>query len=368
MESVMRNQKLILVLSCLAAIGFAATFVSAKPPISRKEQALTSEHGPWMIMAATFRDIKDSDRKTEGMSAEEAARTLVKELRDQGFPAYTYSQDSQKDRVETQDWFGNKAQRTINAKFDMICVLVGNYPKIDDEVAQKTLTYIKKFRPKYLDDKKNGAVKRDGAQGPFGGAFMTINPLRNPTEISRRKPDDETVYLNSGIDYALVKLKRKYTLKVATFAGKSTVPIATSQFAGRENRFDKTVRDSTSSLARAGEDATHLCYALRSNRPSNEQHRRANETLGFDRYEAYVYHDKFQSVVTIGGFDSPNDPAIKQFIKVFQAKYKKNVRGEYELTPTSLSLFDPNNNENSPPIQIWAFDPVPELIEVPQVR
>ena len=86
-----------------------------------------------------------------------------------------------------------------------------------------------------------------------------------------------------------------------------------------------------------------------------------------DRFEAYVYHDKFQSYVTVGGFDSENDPEIKRLAEVFMAKYKPDEEnGGYSLAGESLSL--PGRDPTSPPLQTWAFDPIPELIEVPRLK
>ncbi len=344
-----------------------------------KEYPLTEKHGPWMIMVTTFSNVQDENRKKQGLTAEEAASHLVHELREKGIPAYAYSQDAKTEKIETYDRLGNKDKRRYQSQLDMVCVLAGNYPNIDHPVAQKTLAYVKKFRPKFMADPKSGAVVREGVgnqKGPFGGAFLTINPQLNPSNVVQQKPDNETKYLNSGIDFPLVKLKHKYTLKVATFTGKSVVPLGSSKFNGHEANFDKSLFDSGPySLARAGEDATQLTYAMR-------QKSAATRALGRDRFEAYVYHDKFQSFVTVGGFDSKDDPEIKRLAEIFQAKYKKpkmsnsddsdetngstTEGGEYVLLAESISL--PGANPNSPPIQTWAFDPVPELIEVPRIK
>ena len=121
-----------------------------------------------------------------------------------------------------------------------------------------------------MSDPKSGAIIRDasaGQKGPFGGAFLTINPMLKPGEVVRRKVDHDTKYFNSGIDYPLVDLKRKYTLKVATFTGKSVVPVGNSKYNGREANFDKSlVNSGPYNLARAGEDAMQLTYAMRQNR------------------------------------------------------------------------------------------------------
>lgn len=370
MEPVVQNQKTILF--SLLVVSMAAPFYSAfaieNDPA--KEYSLNEKHGPWMIMVATFRDVHDDKRKTEGLSAKEAANKLVHELRAKGIPAYTYAQEVKKEAISTYDRLGNQDKRVFNAQLDMVCVLAGNYPKIEDPVGQKTLGYVKRFRPKFIADPKSGAAVNPliaQQKGPFAGAFLTINPCLNPTEIVRQKPDNEIKYLNSGIDYPLVKMPHKYTLKVATFTGKSAVPMGNSRFKGQEADFDKSIFEAGPynpyNLARAGEDATQLTYTLRQNGAATQR------AFGKDRFEAYVYHDKFQSIVTIGGFDSPDDPEIKRLVEIFRAKYKSERQGDtgdYRLTAESLSL--PGADPASPPLHTWAFDPIPELIEVPHIK
>jgi len=307
--------------------------------------------------------MTDEDRRTKGgISADEAANKLVHELRAKGIPAYVYSQDEVKTGIDTYDRLGNRDKRRYIAQRDMICVLAGNYQKVEDPIAQKTLTHIKKFQPKFLaDPKKVGAVVltvANGQKGPFSGAFLTINPVRDPNEVVQSKVDETVRSLNSGIQFPLVNLKHKYTLKVATFSGKSAVPMGNSKFNGREANFEKTLGGAFN-LDRAGEDAMQLTYALR----RSDLTRYA---LGQPKLESYVFHDKFQSIVTVGGFDSDKDPDIKRLIEVFRAKYKSDDSGQYGLVGESLSL--PGQYKDSPPIQTWAFDPVPELIAVPRLK
>lgn len=372
MESVVRTQKSILFCVLSACLLSAFSIANAIDNDPNKEYPLTEKHGPWMIMVATFRDI-EGDRKKDGLTAEEAASHLVHELRSKGIPAYAFSQESKKEKINTYDRLGNANKRVYAAQREMVCVLAGNYPKVDDPVAQKTLTFIKKYQPKFMADKqKSGAVVRSD-KDPFKGAFLTINPLLQPDEVASRKADQETRMLNSGIDYPLVKLDRKYTLKIATFTGKSAVPLGSSKFSGHEANFEKSLSNSGPyNLARAGEDATQLTYALRQNSEATM------ESLGRPKFEAYVYHDRFQSIVTVGGFNSDQDPDIRRMAEIFRAKYRSDQKGvyaekgEYVLVGESLSLPHPDSKRNPdlklPPIHTWAFDPVPELIEVPRIK
>jgi hypothetical protein len=128
--------------------------------------------------------------------------------------------------------------------------------------------------------------------------------------------------------------------------------MAQSKYRGDESKFDRELSGSASNIVRGGEDAAQLTRMLRQK-----------------KIEAYVFHDKFQSIVTVGGFDSKDDPGIQRIMTSFQAKNKPdpNTNGQTEvLTPETLSL--PNEDPAKPPRQVWVFDNMPELIEVPRVR
>ena len=67
--------------------------------IAGKRYSLTSQHGPWMIMVTSVSDVQGANRK-DGMTAWEAADTIVYELRKKGIPAYTCS--AEQDRKSTR--------------------------------------------------------------------------------------------------------------------------------------------------------------------------------------------------------------------------------------------------------------------------
>ena len=356
MESAVRTLKSAAYLAIVASALLAVHPAGAIENERGKTYKLTEKHGPWMIMVASFRNIREEDRKTEGLSAEEAAAELVFELREKGIPAYAYSQDGKVETIETHDRLGRDDTRIFAAQRDMICVLAGNYESIDDAVAQKTLNYVKKFHPKFLRNSKSGAVTRNsGSKGPLAGAFMTINPLRKPGDVARKSVDQETKYLNSGIDHALVGLKKKYTLQIATFAGKSTTPIGSSVYKGKEGKFDKELQQAAGfNLVRVGEDAAQLVRTLRQ-----------------EGVEAYVYHDKFQSIVTVGGYDTQDDPRLRAIAEKYRAKMKPDPQGngkQETWTPETKILRAIGAPITAQPLHVWAFDPEPRLIEVPRLK
>ena len=352
----MRTLKSVAYLAVVASALLTVRPAGAIENEKGKTYKLTEKHGPWMIMVASFRNIREEDRKTEGLSAEQAAAELVFELREKGVPAYAFSQDGKVETIETYDRLGRDDTRIFAAQRDMICVLAGNYGSIDDAIAQDTLNKVKKFHPKFLKNTKNGAVTRNsGPKGPLAGAFMTINPLRKPGEVARKTVDPETKFLNSGIDHPLVNLKKKYTVQIATFSGKTTTPIGNSKYRGKEGLFDKELQQAAGfNLARVGEDAAQLARTLRQ-----------------EGVEAYVYHDKFQSIVTVGGFDSQGDPRIRTVAETYRAKIKPDPQGngkQETLTPETKILRAQGAPITAQPLHVWAFDPEPRLIEVPHIK
>ena len=353
MESAVRTLKSFAYFAVVASALLTVRPAGAIENERGKTYKLTEKHGPWMIMVASFRNIREEDRKTAGLSAEQAAAELVFELREKGIPAYAYSQDSKVEKIETYDRLGRDDTRIFAAQRDMICVLAGNYDAIDDAVAQKTLNYVKKLHPKFLRNTKSGAVVRaSGPKGPLAGAFMTINPLRKPEDVARHRVDNETKALNSGIDHALIDVKKKYTVKIATFAGKSTTPIGNSRYSGKEGLFERELQNGEKyNIVRAGEDAAQLARALRQK-----------------GYAAYVYHDKFQSIVTMGAFDSKDDPIIQEIFKAFGAKMKADPNSKSKAESLTAEMLILPGDKPDHPIQTWIFDPLPEIIEVPRIR
>lgn len=353
------------ILSCL----LLAAPLSAGPieAVKGKQYRLTKQHGPWMIMVASFRDVVEPDRKKKGMTAQEAADEVVYQLRVKGVPAYTFSQDAEKGEIKTVDRLGREDLRIYAAQRDMICVVAGNYATQDDKIAERTLKYIKKFTPEFIKDQNNGAIYRQTAnKGPFGNAFMTVNPLLDPAEVAHKKPDYDLVKLNYGIQNALVDNPAKYTVQVATFTGRSVTPIGNSSFAEHPEDFDRRLqssRDEATGMMRANlgdisEDAAQLAKALRNLR---------NQTFP-NGADAWVYHDRFESIVTVGSFDNPQDPRIAELIKNFGAKTKTDPTTGQNVVVGEVLLPDAKQMRGRNAAVMWVFDPQPRLIEVPHLK
>jgi len=352
------------IVGCVVAAGVClpASSAFAIEAVRGKSYALTKQHGPWMIMVASFRDVP-KDRREEGLSAEEAALELVYELREKGIPAYTFGQDGKVEKIGTVDRLGRDDERVFAAQRDMICVLAGNYKAIDDQdtnpllrgegsKATATLQWVKKFQPKFMTSEKSGAIVRQtpGRKGPLSGAFLTINPLLNPDEVTSKKPDTLVLKLNHQSNYPLVECPRKFTVQVATFTGKQVTPIGNSIYRNSEKlkEFDDSIKDKSKySLNRAGEDAEQLAAALRQK-----------------GHEAYVYHDRFQSIVTVGGFNAPNDPQAAMIVQNFGAKTKYDQAAGKDVLVAELVKLPNTAGEDF----AWVLDPQPQVMAVPRLK
>lgn len=303
--------------------------------IQGKRYALTKQHGPWMIMVATFQEPPEA-MKVEGKTPEMAADELVYELRKTGIPAYSFSRDAMTGQVPTQDRRG----RETNKKFRLdkeICVIAGNYEDVGSKTAQDTLAYIKQLKPECLLE---GGIYRP-EQGPLAGAFLTVNPQLSPEEVQARKRDPEILQINAGMDYSLFENKSDYSLVVATFKGKSVTKQSEQELA---NAFSRLTGQASVDVAYW--DAWKTCNLLRK-----------------EGFEAYVFHDRFQSYVTIGSFDNDHDARAAQLAKQFGAKIVANQNGQKSILAEQRMIPDQNGNT-----KMILFDPEPRMMRVPKYR
>lgn len=348
--------------TALTAALFAATAaatahaarIEAEPG---KRYTLSKNHGPWMVMVASFHTTAEDGETQIGKTPEEAADELVLELRKKGIPAYVHTMQPASDPITTVDRSGRQVRRKNLRQVTSIGVLAGNYPTLDDDVAQRTLKWIKDYSPTCLQE---GVVfeKTEKRPTPLAAAFLTINPLLTPEEIEAFKGIDTFVLrLNHSERNSLLENKGRYTLVIATFGGKSGIqtPLGFSGL-GKEFKEDDD-------LDIAAQEARDLTAALRT----------------VENVEAFVWHDRNHSIVTVGSFESRNDPAIAAFLQRFGAnqqmdpllpKFSNNVQylaidGNGRKIPdmTKLGVTALPNG-----FRMWAFDPTPHLMTVPRTR
>ena len=339
-------------LTFLTIVAAASSTNAAVEAVKGKRYSLHPRNGPWMIFVGSFKDVPEERRTEGGLSAWDAADQLVYELRRAGVPAFTFSHDKEIKAVgssKLED--GEQPSRHYISRHEEVAVLAGNFKKPDDEMAQKVLTYLKeKYNPAFL---KEGGLyaKTPGRKMPFSRAKMTPNPLM-PEDQLRRKTDPLIKRLNVNAEHTLLRNPGKYTLRVATFKGSSVTGVGSFTPQKAKSTFQKLFG---SSLDESAENARELTHAMRN-----------AERFGYDRnIEAWVFHDRYESYVSIGSFNDRNDPRIAELTRKYMSK-RKQFQGKNILTGEQFSV-PRNPKPGTPPDKYWLFDVTPKLVEVPRI-
>jgi hypothetical protein len=256
-----------------------------------------------------------------GPSAEQQSHELVLELRKQfKLEAYTYrrSYDFSKptEGLGYSRYGGPRRMRYLtNHKFDEIAVLVGSFSSIEDPRMDKTLEMLKYARPETLDaNKKRDSSQRllglrtlyhmvsvnpaERAKGPMGSAFVTRNPLLPEELFVAKGLDPFVVDMNKDLPHSLLKCSGRYTVRVASFRGVDTM---------KPNEFERltTQPRKLAKIDEAALKASRLCAALREK-----------------GVEAYEFHDRTESVVTIGSFNEVGQPRPDGKIEINPAVHR----------------------------------------------
>ena len=359
---VMRTVTWGLLLTAAVLMGWPDRAVAVRPwslvPFKRveadanKSYELTERNGPWMILAASF----------AGEGAERDAHQLVLELRKRyKLPAFIHKRNFDFTKsVEGRglDRYGRpKRMRYAHSnRFDEIAVMVGNYPSVEDGAAQRTLKKIKYAQPKCLQlsvgqrsnqrmavlramQKRIQGNKEKKKKGPMGSALLTRNPLPIQKSVATVGLDRFVLKINKNVPHSLLDCPGKYTVKVATFRGNVVIDQQTIQ------DINKGTRKLNNRLEKAAIQAHKLTKALR--------------RQGVDAYE---FHDRHESIVTVGSFQSVGtpradgkieiNPGIHQIIKSYGAGSTSGGRGQGGFQPKTL--------------QNIAFDIAPIPVVVPR--
>jgi hypothetical protein len=354
------------VLLVLLASAFVAPTATAEPPWAKlvpfkkidadpnKSYELEEAHGPWMIMAASF----------VGQNAEQQAHDLVIELRQrhrlEAFTfkhAYDFSKPTE--GLGYSRYGGKRRMRyQNNHKFEEIAVLVGNFGSFEDTQIDKTLDLLKHAKPDSLDPAKQGTssqrlagirsiynmVSRNPAErskGPMGSAFVTRNPLLPKELFVTKGIDPFVVDMNKDLPHSLLKCPGKYTVRVASFRGVDTM---------KPTEFERltTQPRKLSKIDEAALKASRLCAALRDK-----------------GVEAYEFHDRTESIVTVGSFNEVGQPRPDGKTEINPAIHK--IMKDYGPVEQPR----PGTNQ----IELYArvdkasgarFDPQPIPVEVPR--
>jgi hypothetical protein len=210
-----------------------------------------------------------------------------------------------------------RSPKTIRIE-DQFAVLVGGYKDMD--AARKDLDELRKREPpKKLQytaivPDANGRMHEE-AVNPFKTAFVAPNPTTHAEKSAAdNKPDPHLKEYNADESYSLLKCRKPWTLVVKSYRGAAVV---------QAQSMSSSVMEKLGLGKKAGE-------LLNAN--AKEAHQVAeflrNKQLGF---EAYVLHTEYNSYVTVGGFDGPDDPKLDQMQRLFISEMNRPGSGLNQL-------------------------------------
>jgi hypothetical protein len=291
------------------------------------ELGLTQNNGPWLIVAASF----------SGDGADEQAQALAQELRANYHLAAYVHQMSFKFGDEPPgrglDEYGAPVRRRFRRGDEVreLAVLVGDFPSIDDPAAQAALERIKTLKPDALnvdtsktaqsmaqvrrfEDALLEKLGKPRKRGPMAQAFLTRNPLLPREYFVPKGVDPFVAKMNDGVEHSLLDCPAPYTIKVATFRGKTILQASAHQDQSAKSFWSRRKVDQDNPLVEAAENAHLLTAELRKH-----------------GWEAYEFHDRTESYVTIGSFAQvaqrlPDGrvialPAVDRIMRTFGAAY-----------------------------------------------
>lgn len=311
----------------VSLLAFMPTRVQAAPPgflkiFGKDPDAVNNEgarklsevDGPWMILAASF----------AGESGKQQAQALADELsKDYGMPAFIHEEDFKFDgKLNLNSPDGRSARYANQTNYEAYAVLVGEYDSVDHPQLVKDLKRLKAAKPKSLngagiedtkDDNPLVAVrklqqnlmKRTGKTdtGPLSNAFATTNPMLPEEFFSAPEIDSFVMELNNQVEHSLLNNTGRYTVVVGTFSGLDTIV---------DGKKDKEFQPSSERMDSCALNADKMVKELRK-----------------QGVEAYQFHDRTRSLVTIGSFESLGhqlpgggfeyDPRIRQVMQKYCA-------------------------------------------------
>ena len=329
------------------------------PPLAEpiENYLLQKEHGPFMVAAYTYR----------GPDAAKQAQILATELRKEyGLPAFIWLARVQPYHSNIQGIQptappharnGDLAPPERYRMYDEAAVLVGNCKTIDE--SEKLLHQVKKIRPECLYEYQNFYLHRRGKG--LSRAMLTTNPFQASQNLfpgtgprpagmpakqgeafdpwvvlqnyeNTPKVDDLIRRINKG-PYSIFKNPSEYTLQVAEFGGRIAVMVSSEKGKGDAPVDESVLRGSP--LASAADDAEKLADAL-------------NKCKSLGGVRAYAYHSRTSSFVTIGGFNSPQDPAqdpVRKRIDAVSNELIKRSQSQIALRPAAVLMRVPKDNQ-----------------------
>ena len=361
-------------LTCLFAIQVDAQFgrknrqAREQQQISELPVELEQTTGPWLIMCASF----------VGEDAEVESMQLLRELRGNGLKAYIYRHSFDYSQTVAGIGFDSKEgtqlgngqtiakpkqmKTAYDSAFEEIAVLVGDFPTVEDGLAQQTLQKIKYMMPESLG-RLNRVLDEDGGErfeapersdsqrmrvwrtinkainqsadkrkGPMGAAFLLANPLLPDEYFSRYRVDEFVMDLNRKFKHSLLENPGQYSVRVATFGGDST--FETDEIAQKEQEHTWRLKNGKSV------EESKLALALAKAHRLTVELRKLN-------IPAYEFHDRNESYVCVGEFnwlkkqsatgEETQNPNMVEAIEMFKGQVENFPGVQGAVRPKTLT-------------------------------
>ena len=167
--------------------------------------------------------------------------------------------------------------------------------------------------------------------GPMGSAFISRNPLLPKNDLQGGAIDQVVYNMNQYVRYSLLDCPGKITVRVATFKGATIMD---------QKKIRQLLRGETKLKSRLGVAALTA--------------HRLTEALRLKGFEAYEFHDRYTSIVTVGSFDSPGTPRPDGKIEINPEMHKVMKAFTQKLGESPLSLIT------------YPFDIQPTPVAVPR--
>ncbi len=317
-----------------------ATSIDAKAvPEEVAKLMVKAEHGGWMIMVKSYAGpdsrtkaaaLATDIRKTHGIQSllfernaderkeEQAQLDAIRKRENEKVDPFNKLQEQiQREAeangsrfIETRPTV--KVPRPYHETPEQWVVFVGGFKTMDD--ARANLPTVKKWpAPKderLMDAGMLGAEQTDARTGkaefktsanylnPYPSSMVVPNPAATKASMEEKaKLDPFVVKLNDGIENSLLGVKKPWTLAVKSYTMPTTR--ASKEGDGR-SVFDIKKKGSTAldRIKAIEVESEALARALR------------DKGMKPHPFEAFVLHHTHGSIVTVGQFDSPDDPEL----------------------------------------------------------
>ncbi|MBL8800209.1 MAG: hypothetical protein JNM56_40385 [Planctomycetia bacterium] len=287
---------------------------------------IVPEAGKSLILVHSFKGPK---------AAEQANELAAAVRRDHKLPAYVFAK-GREERLKQQQHLEELRKKYGQSRFPIerieehYAVLVGGYK--DAETARANLDSVRRLKPpeKYFisgervqpgksDKGEEGVFIQQIKINPFNSAFVVDNPtIPKDQRADSKKADPLMKKLNEDENYSLFQCKKPWTLVVAVFQGLPVVQAAGTS----PSVMDKLLgRNAGEQLAASALNAHNLAEALRK--------------LGF---EAYVLHTRYNSVVTVGAYDTKDDRRMQQVQEALHNRFKLDGGMQFMAQPMPMEV------------------------------